>query len=241
MDSKKHYEKMAGGKGKGDATIIVPAATVTLLRDGSDGLETLMLRKNSKLAFGGMWVFPGGRVEDTDGSPDDPMETRARLAAVREAEEEASVRLDPSDLVWFSHWTPPTVEIRRFSTWFYAARVPSADHAIDHGEITESQWLRPADALAKQRAKEIELVPPTFVTLHNLSQYTDADSALVGLGAGDPRHYVTQIVGSDEGMVVMWEEDAGYATRDARVEGPRHRLVISAEGYAFDDSGLGGR
>jgi len=38
----------------------LPAATVIVLRDGVDGPETLMLRKNSKIAFGGMWVFPGG-------------------------------------------------------------------------------------------------------------------------------------------------------------------------------------
>jgi len=37
------------------------AATDALLRDGAGGLETLMLRKNSRLAFAGMWVSPGGR------------------------------------------------------------------------------------------------------------------------------------------------------------------------------------
>ena len=44
----------------------IPAATVILLRDTPAGVETLMLRRNSKLAFGGMWVFPGGRVDPTD-------------------------------------------------------------------------------------------------------------------------------------------------------------------------------
>ena len=44
----------------------IDAATVVVLRDGDEGLETLMLRRNSKIAFGGMWVFPGGRVDDTD-------------------------------------------------------------------------------------------------------------------------------------------------------------------------------
>ena len=39
------------------------AATVVLLRDGAGGLETLLLRRNSRIAFGGMWVFPGGRVD----------------------------------------------------------------------------------------------------------------------------------------------------------------------------------
>ena len=42
---------------------LIPAATVVLLRDGADGIETLMLRKNSKIAFAGMWVFPGGRID----------------------------------------------------------------------------------------------------------------------------------------------------------------------------------
>ena len=91
---------------------LVPAATVTLLRDAPGGLETLMLRKNSRVAFGGMWVFPGGRVDDEDGAPGDEMLERARCAAVREAEEESSVQLAAADLVWFSHWTPPEVENR---------------------------------------------------------------------------------------------------------------------------------
>ena len=45
----------------------VDAATVILVRDGAEGLETLMLRRNSKLEFvGGMWVFPGGRLDPED-------------------------------------------------------------------------------------------------------------------------------------------------------------------------------
>jgi 8-oxo-dGTP pyrophosphatase MutT (NUDIX family) len=233
---KEFNERIAGGKG--DATVIVPAATVILLRDATDGLETLMLRKNSKIAFGGMWVFPGGRVDDED-APGAAMEARARVAAVREAEEEAALALAPDDLVWFSHWTPPPVEIRRFSTWFFAARAPEAEVTIDDGEITDSQWIRPVDALAKQRAQEIELVPPTYVTLHYLQQHGSVDAALAGLApASGPRHYVTRIAGSDEGMVVMWQEDAGYEASDASIPGPRHRLLMTKQGFAFDDSGL---
>lgn len=230
-------DRIAGGKG--DATVIVPAATVILLRDTASGPETLMLRKNSKIAFGGMWVFPGGRVDDDD-APGAPEEERARVAAVREAAEEASLPLAPEALVWFSHWTPPAVDIRRYSTWFFAAKAPEAEVAIDDGEITDSQWIRPADALAKQRGKEIELVPPTYVTLHHLAQHTSIDAALRGIVPADgPRHYVTRITKGDAGMVVMWEGDAGYETKDASLPGPRHRLAITEEGFAFDDSGLG--
>ncbi len=235
-DIKSFNERVAGGKG--DATVIMPAATVILLRDTDAGPETLMLRKNSKIAFGGMWVFPGGRVDDED-APGESDEARARVAAVREAEEEASVTISADDLVWFSHWTPPAIDIRRYSTFFFAARATQHDVTIDQGEITDSQWIRPVDALAKQREKEIELVPPTFVTLHYLSQHQSVDAALGGMvPAEGPRHYVTQAAKGDEGMVVMWEGDAGYPTLDPSVAGPRHRLVISKQGYAFDDSGL---
>jgi 8-oxo-dGTP pyrophosphatase MutT (NUDIX family) len=233
---RKFADRIAAGRG--DATVLIPAATVILLRDSAEGLETLMLRKNSKIAFGGMWVFPGGRLDDEDG-PGLEMEARARIAAAREAEEEASLQVDPSELVWFSHWTPPQVEIRRFETWFFAARAPSGSVAIDDGEITDSKWLTPSAALELQQAKEIELVPPTFVTLHYLRGYDSVETALAGLAVGGPRRYVTKIAGSDEGMVALWQGDAGYDEKDPSRPGPRHRLTMAKRGFQFDDSALG--
>jgi len=56
--------------------------------------------------------------------------------------------------------------------------------------------------------------------------------------ADGPRHYVTKIARGDAGMVVLWEGDAGYAARDASVPGPRHRLVMTKEAFAFDDSAV---
>src|SRR6478735_7867017 len=71
----KHGERFKAwmASGTGDPNPAIPAATVILLRDSNGGIETLMLRRNSKIAFGGMWVFPGGRVEegDDDGTADD--------------------------------------------------------------------------------------------------------------------------------------------------------------------------
>ena len=56
----------ARGENDEGVSATIPAATVVLLRDGSEGVEVLMLRKNSKITFGGMWVFPGGKVEAFD-------------------------------------------------------------------------------------------------------------------------------------------------------------------------------
>ena len=54
-----------------------PAATVLLLREAGGELEVLMMRRGAGLAFmAGMWVFPGGRVDEADASPG----IRARVA-----------------------------------------------------------------------------------------------------------------------------------------------------------------
>lgn len=72
-----------------------PAATVMLLRDvstgsHSGGLEVFMLRRTHHAAFaGGMYVFPGGRVDDSDGEGD----AAFAMAAVRECFEESGVLL----------------------------------------------------------------------------------------------------------------------------------------------------
>jgi 8-oxo-dGTP pyrophosphatase MutT (NUDIX family) len=51
----------------GGPDLLVPSATVVLLRDRTGGPETLLLRRNARLAFaGGHWVFPGGRIDPAD-------------------------------------------------------------------------------------------------------------------------------------------------------------------------------
>ena len=69
------------------ASPLIPAATVLLLRDTDAGLEVLMLRKNRGQAFGGMWVFPGGKVDPDDVATTDEPDRElavARAAAQRE-------------------------------------------------------------------------------------------------------------------------------------------------------------
>ncbi|HKY13959.1 MAG TPA: hypothetical protein VJM33_03470 [Microthrixaceae bacterium] len=47
------------------------AATVMLVRDGVQGLEVCLLRRNLQSDFvGGAYVFPGGGVDDEDAAPD---------------------------------------------------------------------------------------------------------------------------------------------------------------------------
>ena len=86
-----------------NVSALIPASTVVLLRDGESGVEVLMLRKNSKITFGGMWVFPGGKIDAADypgGEVDaNHLESAARAAAVRETEEEAGITVASEDYV----------------------------------------------------------------------------------------------------------------------------------------------
>jgi 8-oxo-dGTP pyrophosphatase MutT (NUDIX family) len=210
----------------------VLAATVILLRDGARGLETLMLRRNSKIVFGGMWVFPGGRIEsdDWEGLDEGDDLAASRRAAGREAAEECGLWVDPEAMHPFSHWTPPPTTPKRFLTWFFAARAGDGEVAIDHGEIHESDWMRPADALARQQANEIALAPPTFVSLSDLARYSHVEHALAAIARRTPERFRTVIGLSDLGPVAMWHGDAGYEVGDPALEGDRHRLTMARGG-----------
>ena len=206
----------------------VLAATVILLRDGDSGLETLMLRRNSKIVFGGMWVFPGGRVdpEDWDGVDEGDDLAASRRAAAREAMEECGLRVDADEILPFSHWTPPPVTPKRFLTWFFAARAADGRISIDDGEIKESQWMSPRDALRRQGVQEVELAPPTYVTLSDLARFESVSETLAEVAARTPERFQTHIGVGDAGPVAIWHGDAGYETTDPAALGARHRLTM---------------
>ncbi len=215
----------------------IPAATVVLLRDHRARTELLMLHKTSQVAFGGMWVFPGGRIDPDDYPPGRDPNVAARNAALRETREEAGLVVAPDGVVWFAHWTPPPGTPKRFATWFFAVRADEHAVTIDGAEIQNHQWITPADALARHAAGEIDLAPPTWVTLHQMSRFASVDAALARLRAFPPRYYETHVAKRADGVrVAMWHGDAGYDAWDANIPGARHRLAMERGGFVFENS-----
>jgi len=106
---------------------IKPAATVMLLRDVVTGPEVFMLRRTNNAVFaGGMYVFPGGKVDPADGVGDDAF----RVAAIRECYEEAGVLLAVDDDGRMVHDGHPALEHR---TAVYAGDIDVRALAADHG------------------------------------------------------------------------------------------------------------
>jgi len=59
--------KKQSNENSSNVAVADPAATVIPLRDKSGSLEVLLIQRNQELPFqDGAWVFPGGRVEQSD-------------------------------------------------------------------------------------------------------------------------------------------------------------------------------
>ena len=250
--SKKHKNDPYGeiGTGKPEETNApppIPAATVVLLRDdtSSGQINVLMLHKTSKISFGGMWVFPGGKIDAADYPQGAAMtnpkpadaDAAARNAAARETHEEAGLVLAPQDFTLFSHWTPPPTTPKRFATWFFVARGGSHEINVDGGEIDDHRWISPSDALAQHAAGDIDLVPPTWVSLYQLSKFAKTTTAIDTLSRQPMRRYNTHLAKRDDGVrVAMWHGDSGYEAWDANLTGETHRLTMQKGGFIFDHS-----
>ena len=216
--------------------LIRPAATVLVLRDAAAGLETLLLKRARKLAFfGGAWVFPGGAVDPEDGDLERDLPTAARQAAVRELHEEAGLVVPAESLVGFARWLTPPGQARRFDTFYFAVSAPDADVHVDPNEAEEFAWFTASAALAARARAELELPPPTFVTLSQLSEARSVADAFRVLGA-EAIHYIPRMCPVADGSVHLYTEDAGYEAGDPEIAGARHRLSLLRAGWHYERS-----
>lgn len=134
-------------------TVLRRASTVCVVRE-NDGVEVLMVRRPLTATFmPGVWVFPGGAVDDDDAAAPPSFGGNRpgsdwKVAALRELIEEtglwitskgtrsapltrdafaevesSDVAVDPDSLIYFSNWITPAVFPIRFDTRFFLAAV----------------------------------------------------------------------------------------------------------------------
>jgi 8-oxo-dGTP pyrophosphatase MutT (NUDIX family) len=190
-----------------------PAASVVLLRRGGKhadrALEVLLLKRTESAKFmPGVWVFPGGSVDDGDGED----VARFKTCAVRELEEEAGIAL-PADeeLVLFSRWITPEVVSRRFDAWFFLALAPAHTPPRPDGtETVEAGWFEPAAALTAHAAGEMTFAFPTVKQLELLSAFGSADEAISSHRNRTVEPVLPKVIGSPEEHRVVLPGDPDY-------------------------------
>jgi len=139
------------------------------------------------------------QVIDPPGTDDDKAVFRVHSGVA-----EHHLTLARDRMAWVSWWITPKVETaRRFDTRFFLAVHPhgqSSSH--DDNETIASEWVRPADALERQRRGEMVMLPPTVTNLNFLAGFDSAEEALAaGRLIGTPPTILPKIRFAEDGSV----------------------------------------
>lgn len=190
-----------------------PAASVVLLRRGGKhadrALEVLLLKRTEKARFmPGVWVFPGGGLDECDGDGEDAY----RACAVRELREEAGIELpEDEELVLFSRWITPEVISRRFDAWFFLALAPAHSPPQPDGiETVEAAWFEPAAALEAQAAGDLVLAFPTVHQLQSLREFGTSEEAIAACREREVTPILPKVVGTQDDHRVVLPGDPDY-------------------------------
>lgn len=120
---------------------------------------------------------------DNDGAPIDPARA-ARLAEDRtrpfiELLESEDLYIPAGELAYIGHWVTAPNRPRRFDTRFFVAIAPQGQEGRhDAGEMVDTLWITPGQALERGARREIELVYATETTLAELKPFATAAEAV---------------------------------------------------------------
>jgi 8-oxo-dGTP pyrophosphatase MutT (NUDIX family) len=189
------------------------AASIVLLRRGGKhsqrALEVLLLKRSEEAKFmPGVWVFPGGSLDEADG----PEEAGLRACAVRELAEEAGIELPPEEeLVPFTRWITPEVIATRFDAWFFLALAPAHTPPRPDGvETTEARWFEPAAALEAEEAGELVFSFPTRTQLRWLAEFRTSEEALAAYRERTLEPILPKVVAEGPEPRVVLPGEPGY-------------------------------
>lgn len=179
-----------------------------------------------------------------DGSPTRDASRSARVMARRSAAAadpaefarillDEDLLLDLGRLVYWAHWITPTFETRRFDTRFFALQVPADQEAsVDHGELTHHAWVGESDVRTHVASGEMQLAPPTRMTLEDLWASYRAHGGLTAMLEAERTRTVPPILpkriehaGDEVELVMPWDAQYGL------IEGEGCTVLASYPAY----------
>ncbi len=90
--------------------------------------------------------------------------------------------------------------------------------------------------MARRNALEIDLSPPTWITLEHLAEFASTAAAMTTLAARTPEWFATRFATVDGGAVALYDGDAGYDDEDPDRPGGRHRLWMVGDTWRYERS-----
>jgi 8-oxo-dGTP pyrophosphatase MutT (NUDIX family) len=153
------------------------------IHDNCDGVDAVEADRRLALESGGLDYYvaairelfeeTGVLLATTESSVRQLRESRERMNAGKlswnDFARASGTRMLCRELFYFAHWITPVVMSKRYSTRFFAAALPGGQVAThDENELTDSRWMRAADALAAGKQGRMKMHYPTQKTLEQL-------------------------------------------------------------------------
>ena len=151
----------------------IPAAAVAFVRDTPRGIEVYLSRRPLHFRYyPGAFVFPGGRLDQTDAD--------IKATACREVKEEIGVDIDPDLLVLLRNinTSPHAGPVYHMQTFVY----PVGDTfctSINCEEVDEEIWATPREAIERY-----ELPYQVRAAVYTISQFATVADLIRALERG---------------------------------------------------------
>jgi 8-oxo-dGTP pyrophosphatase MutT (NUDIX family) len=146
---------------------------------------------------------------------------------------------------YFSHWITPEPAPKRYDTRFFVAALPPGQVAVhDDHETVDTVWVEPANALARAKAGEFDLIFPTMKNLEAISRF-ETSAQLLAAAAAVERvpTVVPRVVVDERGFRILLPGDEGYEeAMTAPSAGAEAKTARAADGSdAIRSIGIDGR
>jgi 8-oxo-dGTP pyrophosphatase MutT (NUDIX family) len=107
----------------------------------------------------------------------------------------------------WSGWLTPVFEPRRYETWFFVAVLPEGQVTRDVStESSSVHWTPALAAVEAVEAREILMLPPTYLTCLDVAQHPTPDHVLAEAAGRTVEMFTPQVVSSGDEFVLSMPE-----------------------------------
>ena len=160
-------------------------------------------------------------VADTTGEDweDDRIALEGRELAMTDFLDRRGLVLRTDLLGAWSGWLTPVFEPKRYRTWFFVAELPEGQRTREVStESDQVVWLPAARAVEQAEAREILMLPPTYITSLDVSQYADPQAVIDAASERRVEMFCPAVVEDEDGGFTLSRPPDADALLQRRAE-----------------------